>query len=70
MCTLTRTEVSWLVMALNHEIAAVQDEIEQADGAHQNLIQALGRHMVETREALKTKLMDVEASKAKTIKIV
>ena len=64
---LTLTQVHWIVLALQHHIAEVKQEMDAApDSAPQ---QALGELFIEGRERLVTMLTDVLYEKAKTISI-
>lgn len=64
---LSRTQIDWLVMALNHHIAEVKAEMDASpDGSP---TQALGEIFICGRERLLTTLMDVANSNAKTIYI-
>ena len=65
--TLTKTEISWIIMALNHDIAEIQHEVDHATS---DLVYDLGCITLAGRNALKTKLSDIEASDAKIIAIV
>ena len=64
--TLTRTELDWLVSALNHQLANLQEEVDSADS---DIIRNLGRLTIDTRTALRTKLNDIQASNVRTIAI-
>lgn len=64
--SLTRTELDWLVMALNHHIADIQKEV---DGAKDVLGVTLGQMAIDGRTNLRTKLTDIIMSGRKTITI-
>lgn len=66
--TLTTTEINWLVMALNHDIAFMQDEINQ--NPDDQILFAVGRATIDARKALRTKLTDIQASDAKMISVI
>jgi len=64
---ITLTQVQWIIGALQHEMGAVRDEMDRAkDGSP---TYALGEVVLTGREQLVTKLNDIVASGAKTIRI-
>lgn len=64
---LTRTQLDWLVMALNHHIAEVKAEMDVApDGSP---TQALGEIFIQGREHVINILADVINDGSKTISI-
>lgn len=65
--SLTRTELDWCVMALNHDIASIQAEIDAAKG--NETIAGIGQMAIESREALRTKLTDIIMSGQKNVAI-
>ena len=64
----SRAELKWIVSALNHNIADIKAEMEQADD--HSPIYALGEVAVEGRERLVTLLNDIIYNGIKTITIV
>ena len=64
---LTKTQIGWIVLALQHEIANCKSEMEAAEDG--SPIQALGEIVVEGREHLVTVLNDIVYSGAKRITI-
>ena len=64
---LSRTQLDWIVMALNHDIGEVKREMENSsDGSP---IQSIGELFIEGRQNVIRILSDVIHSKAKTIEI-
>lgn len=65
--SMTRTELKWIVSALNHTIADIRSEMEAVDD--NSPIYALGEVEVEGRQRLVTLIEDVIYSGAKSISI-
>jgi len=65
---LTRTQIGWIVLALQHEVANCKAEMDAAEDG--SPLQALGEIVVESRENLITLLNDIQHSGAKRITIV
>lgn len=64
---ITLTQVSWIIHALQTEMAQTRNEMDSAsDGSP---IVALGEVLLESRQALVTKLNDIVESGYKTIRI-
>lgn len=65
---ISRAELKWIVAALNHNIADIKAEMDQAEDY--SPIYAIGEVAVEGRERLVTLLNDIIYNKIKTITIV
>lgn len=64
---LTYTQLEWIVLALQHHMAEVRNEMDSAsDGSP---IQSLGEIFLEGRQNLVTTLTDMMYKKAKTISL-
>ena len=63
---LTQAELNWIVMALQHDIAAMRDEcsVTDSDG-----VRKLGFMAIENREKLVTRIMDMMSKNAKHIEV-
>ena len=64
---LTKTEINWIVMALQHEIAEIKHEMDAAEDG--SPVQSLGEIAIGGRESLITKLNDALSENAKIIAI-
>lgn len=64
---ITLTQVQWIIQALQKDMAAVRDEMEQASDGSPTY--ALGEIVYEGRQSLVTKLNDIVESGYKTIRI-
>ena len=64
--SLTRTELDWCVMALNHDIAAMQAEI---DASQDDAVASIAKIAIDGRETLRTKLLDIIMNGQKTVAI-
>lgn len=65
---ISTTELRWIINALNHNIAYVKAEMDAAgDGSP---IQSFGELVVDGREALVNRIVDMIETKAKIIKII
>ena len=65
-CSLTFTEIQWIIMALNHDAARLRDEAEAFEGQG---IGAVSELMMEDRKALAQRLGDIVNTGAKSIRI-
>lgn len=63
---ITRTELGWIVQALNHDIAALTDEMTRWDS---DVARSVGRLVIEDRERLATRIADIMNSDIKRITI-
>lgn len=66
--TLTRTQLKWIVSALNHDIAITKKEIDQCKNDN-SPIAAVGEVFILGRQNLVTILEDIINSDKKTIRI-
>lgn len=67
MYKITRTQIKWIVMALEHYINETKAQMEAEPD--NDFIQDIGEVTVQGREHLKNKMLEIMNSKAKVIKI-
>lgn len=67
MVSLTRTQLDWAVLALQHEIVRVREEMDAADDCSPTV--ALGECIIESRQELIRKLTDIVNGRQKMIAI-
>lgn len=65
--SLTRTQLKWIVTALQHEITGIRDEMDKAEDG--SPIVSIGEVMMEGRKNLVNQLNDIIFNEQKTIRI-
>lgn len=66
--TISSTEIRWMVNALQHRIAATRDEMDKA--VEGSPVWSIGELQIANYSALVTKLMDIEQSDCKSVRII
>lgn len=66
---LSGSELGWIALALNREIAELREENKQMSYTNDSLYE-LGELAIANRERLATKIMDIKNAKVKRIEIV
>ena len=63
---LSQTELNWIVLALNHDIATLRSEAEHSDS---DVVRSIGFTAIESREKLVTKITDMMDANVKKIDV-